>query len=176
MGKNVDGLHIRAGNSIDRTYQIHGNIEYMRCIAPCSEDIIPISQEMPIISREEKLPEKYWELLRCPVCGRQTRPHVLLWDESYNEHHYLFQSSLDVALKTDLLIIAGTTGATNLPNQIVSQVMAIGGTVIDINIERNIFSDMAERSRNGFFWKSTSGSAFPQIVEVLRAYQGILQH
>ena len=166
--QNVDGLHIRAGNSIERTYQIHGNIEYMRCMAPCREAIIPISQKMPAISREEELPEKYWELLRCPDCGGQTRPHVLLWDEFYNEHHYRFHSALDIALKTDLLIIAGTTGATNLPNQIVSQVMATGGTVIDINIEKNIFSDMAQKSRNGFFWKSTSGSAFPQIVKVLK--------
>ena len=166
--QNVDGLHIRAGNSIDRTYQIHGNIEYMRCMAPCRETIIPISQEMPAISREEALPEKYWEMLRCPDCGSQARPHVLLWDETYNEGHYRFHSSLDVASKTDLLIIAGTTGATNLPNQIASQVMAAGGTVVDINIERNIFSDMAQASRNGFFWKSTSGSAFPQIVDALK--------
>ena len=28
--QNVDGLHLRAGNSLERTYQIHGNIDYLR--------------------------------------------------------------------------------------------------------------------------------------------------
>ena len=29
--QNVDGLHLRAGNSLEKTYQVHGNIDFMRC-------------------------------------------------------------------------------------------------------------------------------------------------
>ena len=29
--QNVDGLHLQAGNSPQRTFQIHGNISFMRC-------------------------------------------------------------------------------------------------------------------------------------------------
>ncbi|MEQ1739336.1 MAG: Sir2 family NAD-dependent protein deacetylase [Methyloglobulus sp.] len=34
--QNVDGLHLRAGSNIDRTYQVHGNLNYMRCARECS--------------------------------------------------------------------------------------------------------------------------------------------
>ena len=80
--QNVDGLHIRAGNSHNRTYQIHGNIEYMRCDQSCSMTLYPIPDDMPPISRDEDLSDKEWELLKCPGCGGKTRPHVLLWDVS----------------------------------------------------------------------------------------------
>ena len=44
--QNVDGLHLQAGNSLKRTYQIHGNIDYMRCSAECSTDIYPVPDEI----------------------------------------------------------------------------------------------------------------------------------
>src|SRR5690349_3327287 len=34
--ENVDGLHLRAGSSVDRTYQIHGNVDHARCAGECS--------------------------------------------------------------------------------------------------------------------------------------------
>ena len=33
--QNVDGLHLRAGNSSPRTFEIHGNADFMRCAARC---------------------------------------------------------------------------------------------------------------------------------------------
>ncbi|MFC2172386.1 NAD-dependent deacetylase, partial [Acidobacteriota bacterium] len=39
--QNVDGLHLRAGNSPTLTYQIHGNIFSMRCSRECSREIYP---------------------------------------------------------------------------------------------------------------------------------------
>ncbi len=167
--QNVDGLHIRAGNSQNRTFQIHGNIGYMRCDKSCSMKLYPISDEMPPVSRGENLSDREWQLLKCPGCGGPTRPHVLLWDECYNEEYYCFHSALKVAKETDLLFVVGTTGATNLPNQIVTQVVSQGGTVIDINIEKTRFSEMALSSNQGFFWQSPSGEALPQVVEILKS-------
>ncbi len=166
--QNVDGLHIRAGNSHNRTYQIHGNINYMRCDKSCSMTFHPIPDDMPHISRGDDLSDKDRQLLKCPECGGSTRPHVLLWDEYYNEDYYRFHSALKVAAKTDLLLVIGTTGATNLPNQIVTQVLLQGGTVIDINIEKTRFSEMALSSSQGFFWQSPSGEALPQVLEILK--------
>lgn len=167
--QNVDGLHLRAGNSLNKTFEIHGNIEYMRCSVACTDQIFPIPDEIPALSREEVLPVSTWHLLICPLCGEIARPHVLLWDESYNEEHYRFQSTLAVAQKTDLLVIIGTAGATNLPNQIAARVASSGGTIIDINIERNLFSEIATKTKQGFFWQSSSDEALPKLLALLES-------
>ena len=93
----------------------------------------------------------------------------MLWDESYNEEHYRFQSTLAVAQKTDLLLIIGTAGATNLPNQIAGLVASSGGTIIDINIQRNLFSEIASKTKQGFFWQSSSDEALPHILAFLES-------
>lgn len=36
---NVDGLYLRAGKGPVRTYQVHGNLDLMRCAAGCSRDL-----------------------------------------------------------------------------------------------------------------------------------------
>jgi NAD-dependent deacetylase len=167
--QNVDGLHLRAGNSHDKTFQIHGNINFMRCSAYCTEEVPSIPEEIPAISRDESPPDWVWPLLRCPQCGEITRPHVLLWDETYNEAHYRFQSTLAIARMTDLLVIVGTAGATNLPNQIAAQVALTGGTIIDINIEHNLFSEIATKTKHGFFWERSSEEALPELLAMLES-------
>ncbi len=165
--QNVDGLHLRAGSSLDRTYQIHGNVFYMRCSRECSAEVYSIPDTVSAKTKEESLTTSDKEELSCPRCGGPSRPHILWFDESYNEHHYHFYSSLKAAQETDLLIIVGTSGATNLPNQVASQVKSRGGIIIDINIEENPFTDLALQNGNGFFVKAPSASALPAIVDVL---------
>ena len=165
--QNVDNLHIRAGSSLENTYQIHGNIFYVRCQAECGEGILPLPEGLKTKGKGEELSEEEKSLLVCPRCGKLLRPHVLWFDESYNEVYYRFQSSLTVASQTDLLLTVGTSGATNLPNQVAWLVHQNQGTIIDINIERNPFSELAERSRGGAFIQGASSAVLPEIVEIL---------
>ena len=152
LTQNVDGLHLRAGNTLARTYQIHGNVFYMRCSQEC---------------REEHLTDSDRALLRCPLCGARSRPHILLFDESYNEHHYHFYSSLDTARQTALLIVVGTAGATNLPNQVARAVYQRDGVILDINIETNPFAQLAESSLQGFFLREPSATALPAVLAAM---------
>ena len=46
--QNVDGLHLRAGSSPQRTFHIHGNVFFMRCAAECSRQIYPIPEGITI--------------------------------------------------------------------------------------------------------------------------------
>ncbi|MEW5909605.1 MAG: Sir2 family NAD-dependent protein deacetylase, partial [Thermodesulfobacteriota bacterium] len=155
--QNVDGLHLRSGNSPERTFQIHGNIFHMRCAGECTRNIYPLPPGVSPKSKEEPLTEEDRRLLRCPACGHLARPHVLWFDESYDEIHYRYVSSLETARKTKLLITVGTSGATNLPNQVVHEVKRSGGILIDINMEENPFSRAALSGKNGFFLKGKSG-------------------
>jgi len=170
--QNIDGLHLRAGNTHGNTYQVHGNLNYMRCTEGCNNTVYPIPDEMPAKLRGEGLSKAEWTLLACPSCGAMTRPHVLLWDECYNEEWYRFTSSLRVAEETALLIVVGTTGATNLPNLAVEAVVRAGGTVIDINPQRNRFSEVALKSPGGLFLQTVSSQALPRMATVFKALAG----
>lgn len=164
--QNVDGLHLRAGNSLMRTYQIHGNISYMRCSRECSSKIYPLPENLPGKEKGEDITKKEWQLLKCPDCGKLTRPHVLWFDESYNEKYYHFHSSLEAAAKTELLLIVGTSGSTNLPNQVAWEVKNNNGIIVDINIEENPFTTLALSGNRGFFIQQPSGAALSSIMEV----------
>jgi len=167
--QNVDNLHIRAGSSLQNTFQIHGNIFFMRCVDECTLTIYPIPKGINGKAKGEELTNTERKLLVCPDCGKRARPHVLWFDEIYNEHFYRYHSSLKVAAETELLIIVGTSGATSLPNQIVWEVKNRDGIIVDINIAENPFANLALKSRRGFFIQAPSGDALPRILEILKS-------
>ncbi len=164
--QNVDGLHIRAGNSLKRIYQIHGNINYMRCGAACTDKIYMIPDSIKEREKNEPLCERDHDALRCPVCGNSARPHVLWFDEYYDEQRYRVNSSIKAAANADVLLSVGTSGATNLPIQIVSIAAQRGALLIDVNPNSNPFSEIAESS-GGSFLKGKAGQILPELVEII---------
>jgi NAD-dependent protein deacetylase/lipoamidase len=167
--QNVDNLHLRAGNSLEKTFQIHGNVFFMRCADECKRNVYPIPEHLIGREKDKSFTEADRQLLICPDCGNRTRPHVLWFDEMYNEHYYRYHSALKVAQETDMLLIVGTSGATSLPNQVVWEAKHRSSLIIDINIEENPFSNIALNSRQGFFIKQPSGKALPAILEQFKA-------
>lgn len=165
--QNVDGLHLRAGSSPERTYQIHGNVFLMRCAAECRPDLLPLPSALIGRDKDRRLNALEARQLICPACGRRTRPHVLWFDETYNEHQFRFQSALKAALATRLLIVVGTSGATNLPNQVAWTVQGNGGTIFDVNIEANPFSELARQSSGGAFFQMPSSRFLPELIKRL---------
>ena len=162
--QNVDNLHLRAGNSEKRTFQIHGNIRFMRCSDECRMKLYPLPQGLFPRKKNQSLSASDKEHLSCPDCGKRTRPHVLWFDECYDEHYFRFESAMGIAAATDLLIIAGTSGTTTLPNHIATIVSQKGGCIIDINIEESPFSQLAMDSRGGAFLKMTCSEGLNKLV------------
>jgi len=162
--QNVDGLHLRAGSSQERTYQIHGSIDSMRCAGDCSRDVFPLPDAVAMKTKDEPLTDGDREALRCPHCGGRSRPHVLWFDECYDEGHYRFNSSLQAAVEADVLLSVGTSGATNLPMQVGALAARRGALLVDVNPDPNPFSAMAEQS-GGFFCRGPSGAILPEIAD-----------
>lgn len=167
--QNVDGLHQAAGSTTARTLEIHGNIAYVRCARECRQAFWPLPDGVRPKGRDEDLSEREKQLLRCPHCGGWTRPHVLWFDEIYNEHYYHAESALDAADRAALLLVAGTSGATNLPNRIVYQVARRGGTVIEINVAASAFSRVAASTPDGGVILGPSADVLPVIATWLSA-------
>jgi NAD-dependent deacetylase len=167
--QNVDNLHLLAGNSPERTWQIHGNIFFMRCVSECRESIYPLPPEINGKKKGESLTAQDRMLLICPDCSGHVRPHILWFDESYNENYYRLYSSLKAASETGLLVVAGTSGETNLPNQIVNEVYRNQKPIIDINIEENRFSILAVKC-GGVFLKETSTQGLKRLFETFQSF------
>lgn len=167
--QNVDGLHLRAGNTPERTYQIHGNINFMRCSQECQGETFPVPAKIPPKDKNSGISDEEKELLTCPRCGALSRPHVLWFDESYDEKFFRFESSIRRASETDLLLVIGTSGATNLPMQVGALAARKGAAIIDVNPETNPFSEMARSVSNGYQYTGASGEILPAIAEFLKS-------
>jgi len=167
--QNVDNLHRRCGQSEKNTYEIHGNIRWARCASSCRDDLLPLPTVVAPKTKDEPITESEWQALHCTSCGHLLRPHVLWFDESYDEIYYRYESTLEAGRKTDLLFVVGTSGATNLPNQLFADVYRRGGVIIDINIDHNRFGKLADHCERGMTIRSPSGKALPLIVEKMTA-------
>ncbi len=60
-------------------YEIHGNLFYLRCKNKCKKKFIFDSSENP-------------GKQTCPNCNGEVRPHMLFFDESYDEENYRFET------------------------------------------------------------------------------------
>ena len=166
--QNVDGLHVRAGSTPERTYQIHGNIDFMRCAKECLPAPVPIPDGIDLAwSKGRSISEPELQQLRCPACGAMARPHVLWFDETYDEPNFRFQSSIDAARLASLVVVVGTSGATSLPMHIGTIAAQRGVPMIVVNPEPNPFSALVRRTGRGAFLAGTAGEVVPELVQAL---------
>lgn len=148
--QNVDGLHRRAGHADARMHEIHGNIDLARCAAECTPARFPIADGVPA----------------CPRCGGPTRPHVLWFDESYDEERYHLDTVRAIAAEASLLIVVGTSAQTNLPWQVVRLAEQAGAAIVDVNVEDNPFAEIAEES-GGAAVRAPATEVLPRLADAI---------
>ena len=163
--QNVDGLHRRAGSPDARLHEIHGAIDLMRCSRDCTAARYPIAGDVPAIARGADVPAEVRARLACPRCGAIARPHVLWFDESYDEPLYHLETVRELAARAVLVVIAGTSAQTNLPWQVVTLAARSGAAIVDINVEDNPFGEIAADSAGVI--RAPAGEALPALVHAL---------
>ncbi|HKJ16062.1 MAG TPA: Sir2 family NAD-dependent protein deacetylase [Xanthomonadales bacterium] len=166
--QNVDGLHSASGVADDCLFEIHGNIRLMRCFEECEGSLQPLPEAVGI-GKDNAIPDQEWNKLRCNQCGSPMRPHVLWFDEYYEERYYRSDSALRKLETSDLLLVIGTSGSTTLPAMTVEHALHSGMAVIEINTERSAFTNAVESSPKGYFIQQASARALPALVENLLA-------
>jgi NAD-dependent deacetylase len=166
--QNVDGLHLRAGSSTERTYQIHGNIDFMRC-----EDehpkLRPIPEVIPLDWPKAKaLGDGERSALRACDGESWARPHVLFFDESYDEALFRFESTLRAMKEAAALVVVGTSGATSLPSHCVDLATHRGIPLVVVNQDPSPFTAAAERSKYGHVLLGPAGTHLPALLPLFR--------
>lgn len=170
MTQNVDGLHLRAGSSPVLTYQIHGNIDFMRFDDSGDRTPVEIPEAIDLDwDRSRRMSASERELLtRRGILGR---PHVLWFDEHYDEALFRFESSLETAAEASLLIVVGTSGATNLPLQVAGQAVRRNIPFIVLNRDEDTaFAELAERAPRGYFHAGPAGELVPAVVDYMMTH------
>jgi NAD-dependent deacetylase len=163
--QNVDGLHPRAGSPPARTFAIHGDIDQLRCADDCVLDRWAIPEDVPALAKGEAVSDALKARLVCPRCGGMARPHVLWFDESYDEPRFHLDTVRALAARASLVVVAGTSAQTNLPWQVVQLAARAGATLVDVNLEDNPFGDIAARS--GGVIRGPAAAALTAIADAL---------
>ncbi len=166
--QNVDGLHRRAGSSEARTYAIHGDVEHCRC-----EDehprVRPVPESIAIDwPKARKLGDAERAALRCCDGERWSRPHVLFFDESYDEELFRWESTLAAALSAAVVVVVGTSGSTNLPTQIVMIAARRGIPLVVVNRDESPFPELASRLPRGVVLPGAATRWMPVIARAVR--------
>ena len=159
--QNVDGLHERAGQSREQTFAIHGNIDWMRPVG--GRRLEPVPTYFDDWTKERVLSDEELERLR--VEQAPARPHVLWFDEMYNEEHFRFESAMRAAHRASSLIIVGSQGNTNLPSMITATCLENGVPVVVVDPADGRFTE-AIRGR-GFHLRGPASEWVPLLAEHL---------
>lgn len=166
--QNVDGLHLRAGHDQERVLEVHGSLHRMRCMAECSPPR-PIPADLGADWSPDHVPEDEGSLLslHCERCGAWLRPHVLWFDEYYDEEYYRYESAQRAVADAALLLVIGTSGATNLPSRMVELAHERDVPIVVVNLDPSPYSAIALRTKEGAFVQGTATAHVPELVRAL---------
>jgi len=116
--QNVDSLHQRAGSK--EVIEFHGSGNRLICLS--GHGPFPRSALRP-----DHFPP------RCPECGAVLKPDVVLFGESIPEK--AARSAQDHVLRTDLVLVIGTTAEVAPAGDIPIAARRRGARVIEVNLE-----------------------------------------
>ena len=165
--QNVDRLHIRAGNTERRTLEIHGHFGGMRCTAGCT-GIIPLPTEVDTWTAESKWLD-YRDLLECPQCGFATRPHVLWFDEFYDETHFRIKTAGSRVARASLCITVGNSGGVPAAARLAGIAAKAGAALVDVNPADGDLRQLALRSPRGSSVAAPAAQALPEIAACIES-------
>lgn len=164
--QNVDRLHLRAGSPPERTIEIHGYLDGMRCTSGCA-GVVPVPAEFDGWREDHELAGEHLELLVCPECGMVTRPHVLFFDEFYDEENYQIATAQRAVAGATLCITVGTSGGVPIAERLAGIADRSGATLIDVNPDNNALRRLAFET-GGFAITQDASVGLPRIIEAVQ--------
>jgi NAD-dependent deacetylase len=126
--QNIDCLHEAAGAR--RLVKVHGSSDRVRCVAVTCANAAPrgtlarADVDLATFAARPALDT----LPRCPACSDLLRPHVLWFDETYDEHRdYQIEAALRAAKRAEVVLFVGTSFA-----------VGITGMILDLALDRDV--------------------------------------
>jgi NAD-dependent deacetylase len=132
--QNIDCLHEAAGAR--RLVKVHGSSDRVRCVgASCANAAPAGTLARADVNLEPFAARPATETLpRCPTCGDLLRPHVLWFDETYDEHRdYQFDVAMGAAQRAQVVLFVGTSFAVGITDLIVHTALQQGAALISVD-------------------------------------------
>lgn len=167
--QNVDGLHLRAGNSAARTCQMHGNIDFMRAADGVDRSLYPVPEVLTPWARDQTLTDEEFSRLVVGEARRPARPHVLWFDEFYEEDLFRSSTAMTAASKADLFIVVGSSGAAALPMHAIAEAARVGAAIVNVDPHPNPFGEFAASYPDGYWLRGTACTNLPELVDRILA-------
>lgn len=132
--QNIDGLHRAAGS--ERLVEVHGTAHRVRC----ARDGCVCGAPHGTVPRKSVSFDAFHAdpgvktLPKCTACGAMLRPHVLWFDEYYDEHEdYRYGAVIRVARTAGLVLFVGTSFSVGVTSSLLdaSRARAIPAWSID---------------------------------------------
>lgn len=165
--QNVDGLHLRAGNTQARTCQVHGNIDFMRAADGRDRRLHRVPEGLCPRDRDTPLSDEEFNALVVPPRSQPARPHVLWFDEYYEEDLFRSSTAMRAAAACDLFMVVGSSAAAALPMHAIAEAARGGAAIVNVDPGDNPFGEFAESYGRGVWVRETACAALPAVVEEL---------
>lgn len=166
--ENVDGLHLRAGNTPKRTYEIHGNLNFVRCSEECRPEVFPLPEDFAVDWGWDRRPGEAERLtLSCRRCGGWLRPNVLWYDEHFDEERFRSTSALTAASDAALFVVVGANGGSLLPTKMCETALARRVLTVAVDPDATPIAELTAASSDGLPMAGKATTLLPPLCDVV---------
>ena len=145
--QNIDGLHLRAGNSRDKVFEVHGNLHQAICLSCGWKG--PMQAVLDRVRAGEEDPP-------CATCGGILKSDTISFGQSLIPE--VIDGAMQAAQETDLLLAIGTSLQVFPIANAVPIARAAGARIVIMNAQPTQFDDIADARFSGLI-----GDDLPRI-------------
>lgn len=150
--QNVDNLHQRAGNSPEKVFELHGNMQRVRCMS-CGK-LLPMEDVLKRLKSEE-IPD-------CDSCQGILKPDAVFFGES------LPQITLEAAVRhsrnSELFIVIGSTLVVYPAAYMPAYAVESGASLVIVNIGSTPLDSQAK-----VLISAKAGETMSRVVEKVKS-------
>ena len=145
--QNIDGLHLKAGNSRDKVFEVHGNLHKAICLSCGWKG--PMQDVLDRVRAGEEDPP-------CATCGGILKSDTISFGQSLIPE--VIEGAMRAAHETDLLFAIGSSLQVFPIANAVPIAQAAGARIVIMNAEATQFDDIADVKLSGLI-----GEDLPRI-------------
>ena len=150
--QNIDGLHLRAGNSPQRVIEVHGNLHHAVCLA-CNWKG-PMQEVLDRVRAGEEDPG-------CKNCGGILKSDTISFGQALVPE--VIDRALQTAREADFLLAVGTSLQVFPVARMVPLAQAAGARIVIVNAQPTQYDELADAVLN-----DPISTVLPQVCGTIR--------